>query len=201
MSRDVKNYTLLDAAGPRAIVSSTNASPIEITAGSPHGYETGQKVSIVGHAVNTGANGSWVVTVTGANTFTLDGSVGVGIGGATGIFAPKSKYAYCDDAVTAVFAFDSDGAGDAILTAKLVGSIQKNPPDFALPQGPNNQYEFIQMMDLENSVAVDGDTGIVLATADVNRMLEANVNGVRWLAVLLTDGSIGELTVKARLFN
>ena len=55
MARDVKQYTLLDAAGPRAIASSTNASPIEVTMAAPHSYTTGEKVTIVDHTVNTAA--------------------------------------------------------------------------------------------------------------------------------------------------
>lgn len=201
MSRDVKSYTLLDAATPRAIASSTNATPIEITMGAAHGYTTGQKVTIVGHATNTNANGSWDITVTGANTFTLDGSVGNGVGGATGTAAQKSKFAFCADFAHAILSFDSDGGGTAAMTVKVVGSIQANPPDFARPKGPSNQYDYVQIIDLQDSVAINGNTGIVLATADINRMFEVNVNGLQWIAVICTAGTAGSITVKARLYN
>lgn len=65
------------------IASSTNASPIEITINN-HGLDTGMQVVIVGHLVNTAANGTWTIIKTGANTFTLTGSTGNGIGGASG---------------------------------------------------------------------------------------------------------------------
>lgn len=65
------------------IVSSTNATPIAVTA-TAHGYTSGDTVTIAGHTVNTNANGTWIITVTGANTFTLTGSAGNGVGGATG---------------------------------------------------------------------------------------------------------------------
>lgn len=74
----------------KAIVSSTNASPISVTV-TAHGYVTGDQVFIAGHLVDTNANGSWVITVTGANTFTLYGSTGNGVGGATG-----TAYRYSD---------------------------------------------------------------------------------------------------------
>lgn len=81
------NYT---GSVAKSIVSSTNAAPIvvEVTG---HAYATGDTVYISGHLVNTAANGSWTITVTGANTFSLNGSVGVGVGGATG-----SAYRYSD---------------------------------------------------------------------------------------------------------
>lgn len=131
----------------------------------------------------------------------LDGSTGNGVGGATGSVAPRSKIVMCADHENVVLAFDTDGGGDAALTVKLAGSVQKTPPDFARPQGPNNQYEFIQMVDLQDSVEVAGDTGLTVATADMNRMLEANINGLQWLAVLITAGTEGELTVTARLIG
>lgn len=68
----------------RGIASSTFASPIQIATAAPHGYSTGDTVQIVGHTVNTGANGNWTIVVTGLGTYTLTGSVGVAVGGATG---------------------------------------------------------------------------------------------------------------------
>ncbi len=201
MARDTKKYTLLNAAAPRAIASSTNTSPIVVTTAAPHGYSTGQKVTIVGHATNTNANASWVVTVLSSTTFELDGSSGNGVGGASGTYAERAGLLQVSDFRDIILAFDSDGAGDAALVAKVVGSIQDNVPDFAAPVGPDNQYDFLQMLSLEGGVAIDGDDGIVLVTEDINRMYEVNVNGVKWLSVVLTDGTIGELTVRARLFG
>ena len=67
-----------------AIASSTNATPIEITTATAHGYATGDTVIIGSHLVNTAANGTWTIIKTGASTFTLNTSVGNGVGGATG---------------------------------------------------------------------------------------------------------------------
>lgn len=195
---DSKTYTLFNAAGPRAITSSTNASPIEITTGT-HGYATGDKVSIIGHTTNTAANGQWTITVVSSTKFTLDGSTGNGVGGATGTHSPKAKNAFCQDFAHAILSIDTTSALTG--TIKVVGSIQDTPPDYALPQSASNQYEFIQVIDLQDASTIAGDTGIVAAGVDVNRLVEANVNGLRWLSVLFTAGTAGALTVKARLFN
>lgn len=69
---------------PKNIASSTNASPIEVTTSSPHGFRTGESVFIQGHLVNTAANGSWRIVSTSTTTFTLTGSTGNGVGAATG---------------------------------------------------------------------------------------------------------------------
>lgn len=67
------------------ISSSTNASPIAVTTAT-HGLSTGDYVLIASHTTNTKANGLWKVTVTSSTVFTLDGSTGNGVGGATGTF-------------------------------------------------------------------------------------------------------------------
>lgn len=68
---------------PVAVASSTNANPIAITTSTVHGLTTGDVVEVAGHAVNTGANGVWTVTVTSTTAFTIP-NIGTGVGGATG---------------------------------------------------------------------------------------------------------------------
>jgi|694.fasta_scaffold00807_38 hypothetical protein len=65
------------------ISSSTNASPISITVPN-HGFTTGDTILVYGHTVNTNANGTWNITVTGTSTFTLNGSTGNGVGANVG---------------------------------------------------------------------------------------------------------------------
>lgn len=61
-----------------AITTCTNATPIACTTSGNHGKVTGDAVVISDVAVNTAANAPWRITVTGATTFTLDGSAGSG---------------------------------------------------------------------------------------------------------------------------
>jgi hypothetical protein len=67
------------------ITSSTNATPIEITKNS-HGLANGDVVWIKSHTTNTNANGVWIIANVATNTFTLTGSVGNGVGGASGTY-------------------------------------------------------------------------------------------------------------------
>lgn len=59
------------------ITGATNATPISITCAG-HGYSTGDTVVLASVGGNTTAIGVWEITVTGTDTFTLDGSVGSG---------------------------------------------------------------------------------------------------------------------------
>ncbi len=56
----------------------TNASPIEITTDTDHGLETGNIVTISNVGGNAAANGTFQITKTGTDKFTLNGSTGNG---------------------------------------------------------------------------------------------------------------------------
>lgn len=72
-------------ASAAAITSSTNATPIVITATLPHNLNTGDSVFVYSHATNTNANNtasnpSWTITKVDNVSFSLDNSVGNGVG-------------------------------------------------------------------------------------------------------------------------
>lgn len=62
-----------------AISGATTASPISITSAA-HSYVTGDVVRVSNVEGIPCANGDWIITVTDATHFTLNGSVGVGCG-------------------------------------------------------------------------------------------------------------------------
>lgn len=61
----------------KTITGASNTSPVTITCSS-HGYTTGDVVSTYGIQGNAGANGRFIIDVTGTNTFQLRNSVGTG---------------------------------------------------------------------------------------------------------------------------
>lgn len=69
---------------PMEIASSTGADPIVITTTTAHGYVNGDVVEIIGHLVNTQANGVWSVTNLTSTTFSIP-TDGNGTGAATGM--------------------------------------------------------------------------------------------------------------------
>jgi hypothetical protein len=66
------------AGAPITVTNATDSTPVTITTAAPHGLVTGEDVTITGILGNAAANGSFVVTVQTATTFTLNGSVGSG---------------------------------------------------------------------------------------------------------------------------
>lgn len=83
-ARDANWYAGTTLNASVVVTSSTDANPIVVTTAAPHGYTTDDLVNVAGHATNTNANGTWVIEVTGASTFKLNGSAGNGAGAGAG---------------------------------------------------------------------------------------------------------------------
>lgn len=114
----------------------------------------------------------------------------------------------CGDFRHAIFHFVTDGGADAALTVKFQGSLGKGidtnmdvAPDFGASQSVTNMWDYIEVIDYEDGSAIDGDTGVAVATADDDRLLEANINGLQYISARVTARTQGEVTVVVRLFN
>jgi len=112
----------------------------------------------------------------------------------------------CEDFKHAVITIATDGDGDAALTVKFQGAINDGAtegaaPDFSASQSVTNMWDYIEVIDLEDGSGINGDDGISFASADGYRIVEFNINALKYLSVRLTARSEGEVTVKARLFT
>jgi hypothetical protein len=92
-------------------------------------------------------------------------------------------------------------ASSANGTIKFQGAISETVPDFAAAQSPTNAWDYVEVKDLQDGSAIDGDTGLAPAGTDDNRIFEININGLRWLNARITAIAAGNFTVKVRLFN
>src|SRR6185436_14205879 len=81
-----------------AITSTSAATPIVVTTSAPHGYSIGSMVEgAVSGVLGTAAPwGNWFATVTGATTFTLNGSASDGIAGTGGAFYPSGNFSFTE---------------------------------------------------------------------------------------------------------
>ena len=206
--RDFKEYTLWDAVTPQAVTSSTDATPIVVTKVA-HGYTTGNQVIINGHTTNIAANGLYSITVLSSSTFSLqDVNTGANIAGsgggagAAGVMALAPKVVLHSDFRDMLLQVGTTGT--ATLTFKLAGSLGKNngdTPNFSATVSPANPYTFLQAINLDTAVAVNGATGIVATAADIQNTYEVNMNGMKYITVIPTAWTQGAITVKAMCFT
>ena len=94
-----------------------------------------------------------------------------------------------------------DTASNANLTVKLVGSNMENTPDPTAAQSQTNRYDYLQMVDYENSIATDGDTGFSVSGTDDHRIYNANIDGIRWVTLQVTAYSAGNVSAYIKPFN
>lgn len=208
--RDTKLYTILNAIGIKTAIFT--AATTDIITSNAHGLVDGNKVVLT--TDNTLPAGLALATVyyvvqKTTNTFKLSTQSGTdgtpvdvtdtGTGTHTFTMHDIGRSIFVPDYRNVVFTFDTDGGGDASLTVKFQGSIQEDAPDFSAAQSATNQWDYIQTKDLEDGSSIDGDTGISVASADDHRSVEANINALRWVNVIISGWTEGEVTVKALL--
>lgn len=211
-----QEITLYDAVTPVAVTSSTDATPIVVTA-TAHGFQTGDRVLIYGHTTNIAANGIFKVTRLTANTFSLQDEfsganvAGSGAGaGSSGICVKAPPVLLVQDFRNIVLEFAT--AGSATVTMKIAGSsgIPESAAspissprwdfvNFAATVIPKNGYTFLQAINLDTAAAINGATGVVVAGTDINNQYEVNVNTMKYLTVFPISWSQGAITVKAIL--
>jgi len=145
-SQGVFGWTQMDLptqmTAPEPITAASNATPISITSNA-HGLRTGEQVFIQGAQGNTNANGVYTITVTGTNTFSLNGSVG------NGVFLGSSTATWQN-----IYGIHPDGRGEQHLTLiaspnnsnlLYIGGTEQLDTDgtpFPAPQSDNGAHRF-----------------------------------------------------------
>lgn len=208
-----QEIVLFDNVTPVAVTSSTDATPVVVTA-TAHGLVTGQRVFIIGHTTNVAANGIFLVTRLTANTFSLQDEItganiaGSGGGaGSSGICMPAPAVAYVKGFRNAVLQVGTSGT--ATTTLKAAGSLGRAGASAVAPRGilpnfgaavtPANPYSFIQLIPLDTQTALNGGTGIVVAGTDVNNNYEVNINAINYLTMFPVTWTQGAINVKLLL--
>ena len=214
MNPQFREITIYDAVTPIVVTSSTDATPIVVTATS-HGFNNGDRVLIYGHTTNIAANGIFKVYGVTTNTFKLQdeftGADIAGSGGGAGasglvVKAPPILLTTgYRNIVLQVFT-----SGTATTTLKVAGSLGRGAQYNSAVNGPRydfvnmgatvspaNPYTFLQAIDLDTAAALNGATGFVASGADLAKQYEINVNAMKYLTVFPITWSQGVITVKA----
>lgn len=184
-----------------SVASSTNTSPIQITAVSSHGMQSGDAVHIVNHQTNTAANGIWQVQVTGANSFLLLGSTGTAAGGSTGFLQPityGSTFSIPSDGDPASAASANAGF-DALAdrtcfefvyasgSAKLSGLRELSHID---PAFPAQSTLWLQITpSLPNTATPAGASGTFAPAGAFHGIIQTDIIEIDFDTTVTTDGS------------
>jgi len=94
-----------------------------------------------------------------------------------------------------------DTENSASGTVKFQISMQQELPDFSAAQGVNNQWDYVEIVDLEDGQIIDGDSGVTLTGTDDHRHFEANISAARWICATITAYTAGDWTVQVKPFR
>ncbi len=92
-------------------------------------------------------------------------------------------------------------ASSANLTVQVKGSIQDEMPTFSSAASASNQWDYIQLKDLEDQSSLDGDVGVVYAGTDAVRQFELNVNALKWIGISVTARAAGSVNATIQPYN
>jgi len=206
--RYTSTQTMLDAIG--ILTATFTAAVTNIITANTHGLKNGDRIVLTtSDTLPAGlATGTiYYVKEATTNTFkvglstedTVVDITGTGTGTHTFTMHDVAKAINVEDFRYMILSYDT--AASCNVDIKFQGSIQDTEPDFSAAQTVANQWDYIEVNDMQDGAAIDGDTGISLTGTDDHRMLEANVNGLKWICAILSGWSAGAATLKVKLFN
>lgn len=82
------------------------------------------------------------------------------------------------------------------MTIKFQGSLADTCPDFNADPSYTNRWDYVEVIDMEDGTAIDGDTGVSCSGSEDNRLFEVNVSALKWLSVVITSYTVGRLDVR-----
>lgn len=116
-----KNYKLGRNAVTVTSITDPLGSVYVVTTSTAHGFTTGDTIAITGNTLSL-ANGPFVITVTGASTFSLNGTSGTGGSSGTGGTAGVSFYLSKGVSIDGVFTLGRNGIGSGSEGSLLTGT-------------------------------------------------------------------------------
>lgn len=95
-------------------------------------------------------------------------------------------------------------ASSANLTMKAQWAISSSATDYTAPtfsssQSVANNWDYVQMVDLQDGNHINGDTGFVVTWTDDFRLFEININWLDFIAFTVTARSAWSVTVEVQL--
>ncbi len=94
----------------------------------------------------------------------------------------------------------STGCTRKVFVKGAIGAVADGAaPDFTVndvDRDTTDNWDYVEVVDLEDGAAIDGDTGVALS-GNIVRLIEVNTNELDFIAVHVTGAGVGTVTVTA----
>ena len=198
----MSDITVYDAS---ALPESTFTAAVTgiITTGAAHGFTIGDKLQFT--TADTLPDGLslltnyYVITTPSTTTITVSATLGgpsVTIGDTgTGVhtYHLKGKMIYVGDYSHIDLAVNFTTT--PTMTVKFQSSSQRDDVDCSLAQSATNRWDYADVVGSQNGTSIDGDTGIAVAGAVDNVIVEINTSGKQWVSADCTAWTAGTVSI------
>jgi len=72
-------------------------------------------------------------------------------------------------------------------TIKFAGSLSDSAPDFNTTAAVDNQWDYVEVVDIEDGNTIDGDTGLTYANQEDHRQFAVNTDRLSWFTAILSS--------------
>ncbi len=96
--------------------------------------------------------------------------------------------------------FDVFGDVASSMTVKFVKSNQEAMPDFGSASSLTNDWDFVEVVDLNDGTTYDGNVGLTI-TPNYHKSFEFNMNAAKWVGAIISGYAAGAITITTRAFN
>lgn len=204
--RSVKRYTIFDTTDFTQAAFTVTAATDLITS-TAHGLKVGDVIEVKTETtLPTGMSAAtqyYVISVPSADTFKVSATKGgttiniedTGTGTLTWLKQGAGKAINVTGMDYLTLSIDTDGGADAAMTFKVLVATDETCVDFDKVQSTTNSYDYAVVNDTDDGTATKGSTGIVVATADINKKYSVGVDNVDWITVKVSGRTEGEAKI------
>ena len=86
-------------------------------------------------------------------------------------------------------------AAATTATIKFVAGFSKDRPDFSAARSADNDWHYVEVVDVEDGTQIDGATGVVVTATEKHGAYQLNVDGAYYAGVVVMPLSAGTVDV------
>lgn len=179
------------------------------TSGAAHGFTIGDKLQ--GTTATTLPAGLslltnyYVISIPSTTTFKLSATLGgpsvdaTDTGTGTHTYHLKGRMIYVGD--YSHIDLSVNFTTTPTMTVKFQSTSQRDDIDCSLAQSATNRWDYADVSGSQNGTSIDGDTGIAVAGAVDNVIVEVNTSGKQYVSADITAWTAGKLSVIATAYE
>lgn len=85
--------------------------------------------------------------------------------------------------------------GTTTATIKFVAGFHNEAPDFSSPSTVDNDWHYVEVIDVNTGTPIDGSTGVATTATDINAAYQMNVDGAYHVGAIVSNMTAGSINI------